>query len=150
MKKFAAAILLTISVGLLIVSIAHANSVKADCSKIEKIKAESLDGKNIEKFLIAWIQQQHDLTVKIAKFRTIEKLDQWIITEVEFDLLEPGIFVLEKVKMEYRLAAVYGGVELDNPEDTIRIFFIKQLPEAPNALFNCYAPLGAPFRQINQ
>lgn len=150
MRKIAAVILLSIGVGLFIVSIALANSTKADCSKIQQIGTESPDGKTIEKFLIASIKQQHDLTVRILKFRTIEKLDRWIITEVEFDLLEPGIFVIEKVKTGFRFAAVYGGVELDNPEDTIRLFFIEKLPQAPKALFYCYNPKGAPFRQVGQ
>jgi hypothetical protein len=150
MRKIAAVILLSIGVGFFSISTALANSTKADCSKIQQIKDESPEGTNIEKFLIASIRQQHDLTVRILKFRTIEKLDRWIITEVEFDLLEPGIFVIEKVKTGYRFAAVYGGVELDNPEDTIRSFFIKELPQAPEVLFYCYNPKGAPFREGSQ
>ena len=148
MRNSASAILVSIFMGLLIVSTAHANSARDDCSKIETIKFGSPEGKGIEKFLIAWVRQQHQLAARITKFRTMEKLEQWVIAEVEFDLLEPGIFVIEKRKSGYRLASVYGGVELDNPEDTIRLVFIRKVPQAPRALFNCYEPKGAPFRQI--
>jgi hypothetical protein len=147
MKKIAVVFLIFIIVGLFIASTVLANSTKADCSIIQQIEAESPDGKRIEKFLISWIQQHHDLTVHVVKFRTIEKLDRWIIAEAELDLLEPGIFVIEKVNTGYQFAAVYGGVELDNPEDTLRQIFIKNLPDAPKELFYCYHPKGSPFRQ---
>jgi hypothetical protein len=147
MRKIASIILLSIGVGFFSMSTAMANSTMVDCYKIQQIKDESPERKKIEKLLTASIRQQNDLTVHILKIRTLEKLDRWIITEVEFDLLEPGVFVIEKTKTGYRIAAVYGGMELDNPEDTLRSFFIKELPQAPEALFRCYSPKGAPFRQ---
>jgi hypothetical protein len=132
-------------VGLCISLSPSAIAKQIDCPTIQHIMADSPEGKKIEKSLIKWIKRQHDLIVRILKFRTIEQVDRWIIAEVEFDLLEPGIFVITKDNTGYRVAAVYGGVELDNSKDTIRLYFAKKLPNAPKDLFLCYAPKGAPF-----
>lgn len=59
-------------------------------------------------------------------------MSDWVLAEVEIDLEEPGIFILEKNKGEYRVISVFGGAVLENPADTIRTYFKKELPDAPN------------------
>jgi len=122
-----------------------ANGLAQDCSRIEIIQSDSKTGKEIGTAIETFIKDKIDSGARVSKFRTIEALDSWVIAEVEFDLEEPGIFVLEKGKAKYRVAGVFGGAVLENPADTIKTFFKKELPKAPGCLFDCYKPHGAPF-----
>lgn len=137
--------LCSLILGLIMAAQSFANGFDQNCSRIQIIDAESEDGKKIEMVIESYFKNKNNLSVRILKFRTIERLSNWAVAEVEIDLEEPGIFVLEKNKNEYRVASVFGGAVLENPTDFIRQYFKKELPDAPKALFDCFKPKGAPF-----
>jgi hypothetical protein len=141
------AVFLYIAVGICLTYMPKAYAEKPDCNNIVVVDATSSEGAEIGEAILSEINRSQANPVEIYRFRTIQRFDRWIIAEIEFDLLEAGIFVIEKVDTGYRLAAVYGGVALDNPADTIRQVFITKLPDAPKELFYCYHPKGPPFRQ---
>jgi hypothetical protein len=141
------AVFLYMAVGICLTYMPKAYAANPDCNKIVVVDTTSSEGAEIGKAILSEINRSQTNPVEIYRFRTIQRFDRWIIAEVEFDLLEAGIFVIEKVNTGYRLAAVYGGVALDNPADTIRQVLITKLPDAPKELFYCYHPKGPPFRQ---
>ncbi len=145
MRKHIIFFLCTLIMGLIIAVQSFANRLDQYCFQIQIIDAESEAGQEIGTAIESYLKDKTGLNVRITKFRSIEGLSNWVLAEVEIDLQDPGIFVLEKNKGEYRVASVFGGAVLENPADTIRPYFKKELPNAPPLLFNCFKPKGTPF-----
>jgi hypothetical protein len=136
---------LTIFVGLLFV---HKVSwaTEYDCSKVVHVASNSSEAKEIQRYLENFINKYQKKKGKL-EFRTIEKIRNWIIAEVDYSNLEPGIFVLNRSKKGFRVAAEFGGYVEEEPEKAIRKYFLKKVPAASKELFQCYTPKGAPFHR---
>ncbi|MSN26563.1 MAG: hypothetical protein GJV46_11930 [Geobacter sp.] len=117
-----------------------------DCSKVVHVASNSSEAKEIQRYLEDLINKYQKEKGKL-EFRTIEKIGTWIIAEVDFSNLEPGIFVLNRSKKGFRVAAEFGGYVEEEPEKTIRTYFLEKVPAAPKELFQCYTPKGVPFQR---
>ncbi len=72
--------------------------------------------------------------------------DRWLLTEVEFESLEPAVILLERVADSYKVSELYGGTAAPfNDVQAIHTYFLQQRIDAPRQLINCYEPVGAPF-----
>lgn len=139
---------LTVLMGLLLIQkVSFAKEY--DCSKVVQVASNSSEAKEIRKYLEDLINKYQTEKGKL-EFRTIEKIGNWIIAEVDFSNLEPGIFVLNRTKKSFQVAAEFGGYVEENPEKAIRAYFLKKVPAAPKELFQCYNPKGEPFHRENE
>jgi Ribonuclease G/E len=117
-----------------------------DCSKVVHVASNSSEAKEIQRYLEDLINKYQKEKGKL-EFRVIEKTGKWFIAEVVFSNLEPGIFVLNRSKKGFRVAAEFGGYVEEEPEKAIRAYFIEKVPSAPKELFQCYTPKGEPFHR---
>ena len=117
-----------------------------DCSKVVHVATDSSEAQGIKKFLESFANKYQKEKSKL-EFRTIEKIGKWLIVEADFTNLEPGIFVLERTKKNYRVVTEFGGYVEEEPEKAIRSYFLEKVPNAPKELFQCYNPKGSPFHR---
>jgi Ribonuclease G/E len=136
---------LTVLMGLLFVQ-QVSWATEHDCSKVVHVASNSSEAKEIQRYLENLINKHQKEKGKL-EFRAIEKVGKWIIAEVDFSNLEPGIFVLNRSKKGFRVVAEFGGYVEEEPEKAIRAYFLKKVPAAPKELFQCYTPKGEPFHR---
>lgn len=59
------------------------------------------------------------IETKVLRLRALDNMDDWFIAEAEFDMSEPGIFVIKRDGNRYEVVADWGGCCSDDPQKVI-------------------------------
>ncbi|MFZ2444933.1 MAG: hypothetical protein WAW37_01110 [Syntrophobacteraceae bacterium] len=124
------------------------NTVSVDsggrCSAIEHIPTDSIVAYRIADAILNTTQIKRSSPLpSIKNIRKIDRQGAWLISEVEFDTLEPAIFLISEEQGAYNVVDIFAGLP-DNPE-VIGKYFITKNPAVPTDLLICFEPQGPPF-----
>ena len=116
------------------------NRLFRDCSEISSVRQGSSAWNTISGQLSKLAERNQIIPRKILT------QGDWILAEADFPDAEPAIFLLLKSQTGVVTKAAYGGTAAPfNEVAAIRDFFVKEVPDAPDALIKCYEPVGPPF-----
>lgn len=112
---------------------------KTTCADVERPDPTSWEGEQIRDAAQAAIQAQSNTSdATISTLKQINRFDNWLIVQAEFDQTEPGVFLLHEQAQQDEVAAVWGGVV--EHKGQIQQYFAQQAPKAPKLLLDCFQP----------
>ncbi len=122
------------------------NCFALTCKEVRHVGAGDLRYYELSKYILKYINNNQTDHVQIIKIRTIDNIDNWYVAEVEFDKLEPSIFVIRSNEKTFKVLSEFAGsTSPADPDEIIWKYFIKHVPEAPEILIKCFKAKGEPF-----
>jgi hypothetical protein len=109
------------------------------CGRITNVGRSTREWQKIASTLASELQTTVSIRVLLAT-------GDWNVAEAVPEHAEPGIFLLRATANGAEITEVWGGsVAPHRNAPMIRGYFESRQPTAPQALLDCYDPVGAPF-----